>query len=155
MIYQISQELLHENTPELLPLYASHYAEMKARLRGEGIEIADFAPRYDEYFKASRAGYLLNFVVRLKDGEAVGYSNVYVTDDMHNGERTALEDTIWIRPDHRRGIGKKLTEFILAHLKSIGCKSARMQAMTDPRAVKLWQRLGFKPAAVVMIKRFD
>ena len=154
MTYRIAQEVGHENTDELMPLYLTQYEEMRSRLASEGIEIPPCNPRLDQYFAASRAGYLLNFVVRLESGEAIGYSNIYVTNDMHSGELMAQEDSIYIRKDHRRGIGKKLTAFVLSHLASIGCKSMRIQAMTDPRAVKLWGRMGFKPAAVVMIKRF-
>jgi GNAT superfamily N-acetyltransferase len=147
--YAITLENGHTAHDELLPLYREHYAEMKARLEGDGIRIGDFSPRTDQYFAAMDAGWLLTFIVR-HAGKAVGYSNIYITNDMHNGERIAQEDTIFITAAHRNGIGRRLALFILAELRRRGVKRVNITAMTDLRVAKIWQRMGFRPAATVM-----
>jgi GNAT superfamily N-acetyltransferase len=153
MNYRFTLENGAENRDELEPLYRQHYAEMAARLAKEGIDVAPFSPRWDMYEKAWRGGYLLNFVVRA-DGEVVGYSNIYLTSDMHNGEMIAREDTIYVLPEHRNGVGKKLSKAILGNLRSRGVKRLHVQALTDLRVAKLWKRMGFKHTAHAMTYTF-
>lgn len=155
MNYRFSLENAEENCPELFPLYCRHYREMQERLAGDGITIPDFNPRLESYFRAAREGYLLNFVVRTEDGKPVGYSNVYLTNDMHNRELIAREDTIYIVPEHRNGVGKKLVQWALEELRSRGVKQLHVTAMTDLRVEKLWRRMGFKPVATAMIYDFE
>jgi GNAT superfamily N-acetyltransferase len=153
MSYEFSIENGAVTLSELFPIYIKHYAEMKERLRRDGIEVSDFNPRINDYIAQWMAGTLINYVVRL-DGEAVGYSNVYITFDMHNGDLIAQEDTIFILKEHRNGVGKKLVKFVLGDLKSRNVKRAHITAMTDLRVAKIWQRMGFKPAATAMIYTF-
>lgn len=149
MTYTIALEDGVAAHDDLMPLYRRHYAEMQARLLADGIEIGDFAPRVDEYHKAMRAGYLLTFVVRF-DRSIVGYSNIYLTNDMHNGEFIAQEDTIFIDKPHRNGIGKTLAKFILEDLRKRNVKRAHITAVTDLRVAKIWQRIGFRPVAQLL-----
>lgn len=149
MTYTIGIENGHVAHPELDPLYREHYAEMQARLAGEGVSIGNYAPRLDEYFKGMDAGYILTFVVRL-EGHAVGYSNIYVTNDMHNGEPIAMEDTIFIAKPHRNGVGKRLTQFILDDLRRRGMKRAHVTTATDPRVALMLGRMGWKHTAQAM-----
>ena len=154
MTYRIAIERGEETLSELFPLYATHYREMQERLARDGITVADFDARWDQYCAYWIAGHLINYVVRTEDGKPVGYSNVYLTHDMHNGEFIAREDTIFILKEHRNGIGKKLVQFILADLKARGVKRVNVNAMTDLRVAKLWQRMGFKHAAHAMTYTF-
>jgi GNAT superfamily N-acetyltransferase len=96
-----------------------------------------------------RAGNLVNYVAR-KGREAVGYANIYLTNSMHNQEFIAKEDAIYVLPEHRNGTGRKLAKFVLADLKARGALRLDVLAQTDPRAVKLWERLGARPVAVAM-----
>lgn len=154
MIYSFSVEKAHENLPELFPLYAQHYREMQDRLGRGGVEIGEFNPRLPAYIKASQEGYFLNFVVRA-EGEPVGYCNVYLTSDMHNSELIAREDTVFILPGHRNGVGKRLVKYGLEQLRQRGVKRLHVTAMTDLRVEKLWKRMGFKPVATAMIYTFE
>lgn len=126
---------------------------MKERLLRDGIEIGDYNPRLKEYFDAFSGGWLLNYIVRL-DGVPVGYSNVYLTNDMHNGELIAQEDTIYIVPEHRNGIGKRLVKHILSDLGARGVKRAHITPVTDLRVGKIWKRMGFREAATLMVYNF-
>lgn len=142
-----------ENLRELEPLYRQHYAEMQARMDALGVHVAEFKMRLDVYMRYWDSGDLKNYTAR-KDGEAVGYSNVYLTHSMHNCELIAQEDAIYLLPQHRNGTGRRFAQFILADLKSRGVKRLNVQALTDLRVAKLWQRMGFKHTAHAMTYTF-
>ncbi len=149
MSYQFALESLEGTYQELEPLYQQHYQEMASRLASQGIEIPAYKPRLDEYFKAARGGWLLTFVVR-SEGEPIGYCNVYLTNDMHNGRLIAQEDTIFITKAHRNGVGKKLVQCVLDELRHRDVKWLLVSALTDLRVAKLWGRMGFKEVATQM-----
>jgi L-amino acid N-acyltransferase YncA len=152
--YRFSIERGWENLPELFPLYARHYREMKTRLERDGHTVGEFNPRVAAYVEAWQNQSLINYVVRATNGEPVGYSNVYVTNDMHNSELIAQEDTIFVVPEHRNGVGRKLVRFILDDLKQRGVVRAHITAMTDLRVAKIWQRMGFRSVAQAMVYDF-
>lgn len=154
MNYHFSIENGAVNLVELFPIYAQHYHQMEERMKGDGIDVSPFNPRIADYIAHWTSGSLLNYVVRTEEGEAVGYSNVYLTNDMHNGDLIAQEDTIFILKDHRNGVGRRLVKFILADLKARDVKRVHITAMTDLRVAAAWKRLGFKPAATAMIYNF-
>ncbi len=153
MTYTIQQEDLIDTYREIEPLYREHYAEMCARLTEQGLDCSPYNPRLDLYFNSAARGDLLTFIAR-HDGKAVGYCNVYVTNDMHNQDRIAQEDTIFVTKAHRNGLGKKLVQFGLDELRKRGVKHLNVSAMTDLRVAKLWERMGFKPVATQMIYVF-
>ena len=154
MTYEVTLAKFGPTYKELEPLYRQHYSEMTERLEKEGVKCSPYNPRLDEYVKASDGGWLLTFVLRF-EGKAVGYSNVYITNDMHNQDLIAQEDTIFVVKEHRNGIGKKLVKMILEELRSRGVKRVNVSAMTDLRVAKLWARMGFKPLATQMIYNFE
>ena len=149
MAYSYALEQGHINYDEIEPLYRMHYAEMQARLAGDGVKIGDYKPNLDSYFASFKRGILLNYIVRC-DGKAIGYSNVYVVNDMHNGELIATEDTIYVHPDHRNGVGRKLVKFILADLEKRHVLRVHISPVTDLRVAKIWRRMGFKDVATTM-----
>lgn len=153
MSYTISIERGDLNYPEMEPMYRQHFAEMRDRLTADGVQIGDYKPRLDLYFEAFRGGWLVNYIVRL-NGVAVGYSNVYVTSDMHTSEPFASEDTIYVLPEHRNGIGKKLIRFILDDLRRRGVKRFQITPVTDLRVGKICKRMGFEDMASVMSYSF-
>jgi ribosomal protein S18 acetylase RimI-like enzyme len=153
MSYVITIEKFRDTYEELEPLYRKHYKEMTDRLESTGIPCSPYNPRLDSYAKAGDEGWLLTFVLRAED-KACGYSNVYITNDMHNQDLIAQEDTIYVLPEHRNGVGKAMVRFILNELNSRGVKRALVSAMTDLRVAKMWKRMGFKEAATQMLYTF-
>lgn len=147
--YTIGLEGFKTSYLEVEPLYRRHYAAMQARLAGEGITIGPYNPRLSLYEQASEGGWLLTFIVRC-DGNVVGYSNVYLSGDMHNNELIGSEDTIWVDPEHRNGIGRKLTRFVLDELRQRGVKRALVTTATDHRVGNMLKRMGFKHTAEAM-----
>lgn len=153
MSYTFHLGRFKESYEELEPLYRQHYAEMIERLEADGIPCSPYNPRLEQYIKAGDEGWLLTFILRHEE-KAVGYSNVYLTNDMHNGDLIAQEDTVFVLKEHRNGVGKKLVKVILEELKERGVKRVSVAALTDLRVAKLWKRMGFKEAAVQMIYTF-
>lgn len=153
MTYTIQIEQGDINWFELEENYRKHYAETKARLASDGIEIGEYNPRLDQYFKAFQEGWLINYVARL-EGRPVGHANVYVTNDMHNGEKIAVEDMLYVVPEHRNGLGKKIVQFALDDLRKRGVKRVNISAVTDLRVAKIWKRMGFRDRAVQMSYNF-
>lgn len=149
--YQVNAREFHGH---LMPLYCLHYDEMQARLAADGIDIPEFKPRLGVYFPAADAGNLITFIV-VHDEKIVGYSNIWLTNDMHNGEYIAQEDTIYIVKEHRNGVGKRLVKRILADLEKRGVKRVHITPVTDLRVAKIWKRMGFKPASELMIYSFE
>jgi len=153
MNYVMTVEKFTDTYLELEPLYREHYAEMVERLEGQGFTYSPYNPRLHEYGAACENGSLITIVLR-QEGVACGYINVYVVRDMHNQDLIAQEDTIFVRKDHRNGVGKKLVQFGLEELKRRGVKRLLVSAMTDLRVAKLWGRMGFREAATQMIYEF-
>lgn len=150
MTYAFGVERWADVYPEFEPLLRRHYEEMAARLAAEGHDASSpFAPRVDAYGEANDSGRMVFFTIRA-DGSPVGYAIIYVSQSMHNGDLVAHEDAIYVLPEHRNGIGRKLIRRIIAALREAGVKRVSMAATTDPRAEKLWRRLGFKPVAMQM-----
>jgi GNAT superfamily N-acetyltransferase len=142
-----------ENYSRLEHLYRKHYAEMRERLKKDGIDYPPYNPRLDEYGRASKGGWLLTFVL-LFQKEPIGYCNVYLTNDMHNQDLIAQEDTVYVVPEHRNGVGKKLIKFVHNELKQRGVKRLNITTATDLRVSKLLERIGYKHAAHAMTITF-
>lgn len=138
----------------LMPLCRDHYAEMRERLEADGIAVSDFNPRTDAYIDAMNHGNLLTYLV-IHEGAVVGYSFIWLSSDMHNGDFIAREDTVFVAKPHRKGVGKRLVKFILDDLNRIGVKRLLITPATDLRVGKIWKRMGFKPAAELMIYEFE
>lgn len=147
--YKFSIETFEDSYPEVEPLYREHYAEMRSRLAQSGTPLPAYNPRLEQYVASSRNGGLFTWVVRL-DGEAVGYCNIYLTNDMHNGELIAQEDAIFMTKDHRKGVGIKLVRVILKDLTARGVKRVLITPVTDLRVAVIWERMGFKHMSSLM-----
>ena len=147
--YAVALENIEKSYAEMEPIYRLHYATMKDRMAESGVRLSDYNPRRKQYNDANNEGWLLHFVLRC-DGQAVGYSNIYITNDMHNGELIAQEDTIYVVPDHRNGSGRLLARFVHRELKERGVKRLNVTTATDLRVSKWLERQGYKHTAHCM-----
>jgi hypothetical protein len=151
--YTVALEKLMDCYAELEPLYRQHYATMRERMADTGVQMSDYNPRFKQYAEASEGGWLLTFVLRC-DGQAVGYSNIYLTNDMHNGDLIAQEDTIYVVAEHRNGSGRLLARFVHRELKERGVKRLNVTTATDLRVSKWLERQGYKHTAHCMTLMF-
>ena len=154
MSYTFTLERGDLNYSELEPNYRRHYSEMQERLTQDGIACPDYNPQLERYFDYFQSGVLRNYVVRF-EGKPVGHANVYVTDNMHNGTPIAQEDVLYVVPEHRNGVGRKLVKFILEDLKKLGIRQVHISPVTDLRVGKIWKRMGFRPVAELMVYDFE
>ena len=153
MSYTVNLENIETTYSELEPLYRRHYGEMVDRFREEGVELSPYNPRKEVYFKAGNEGWLLTFVLRY-EGYAVGYCNIWLTNDMHNQDLIAREDTIYVVPDHRKGAGRLLSQKVHAELAARGVKRLNVTTATDLRVFAWLKRQGYKHTAHHMTKTF-
>ncbi|MCA2891406.1 MAG: GNAT family N-acetyltransferase [Microcystis sp. M048S1] len=149
-MYTFHEAKIANNLPDFCRLTSEHYQEMKERLEKDGIKTSPFNPQLDRYIKFNNDGWLKFFIVK-HDAECVGYCLIYITNDMHNGDKIAKEDALFVTRNHRNGIGKKLVQHVLAELKKLDVQKAYCTAVTDLRVSKLWQRMGFKNMATEMV----
>lgn len=147
--YAISAEPLHEIYPTIEENARRHFAEMKARKDADGLPCGHYNPRLDQYFEASRGGWLLCYVAR-RGGEPVGHALIYLTQDMHTSDLIASEDVLYVVPEHRNGLGKQMVRYMLADLKARGVKRVDIAPVTDLRVGKIWKRMGFREVATLM-----
>jgi GNAT superfamily N-acetyltransferase len=151
--YTVALEDIEQNYAEMEPIYRAHYAAMRERLAASGVQLSEYNPRRKQYNEANAGGWLLHFVLRC-DGQAVGYSNIYLTNDMHNGDLIAQEDTIYVVAEHRNGSGRLLARFVHQTLKERGVKRLNVTTATDLRVSKWLERQGYKHTAHCMTLTF-
>lgn len=148
--YTVTLEKFAPTYPEMERIYRKHYAEMCERLESIGIKCSPYNPRLDEYVRASEGGWMLLFIAR-QNGRAIGHCNIYLTNDMHNNDLIAQEDTIYIEKEHRgRGIGVQLIKTVHNELKSRGVKRLNITTGTDLKVATLLERMGYKHSAHAM-----
>lgn len=151
--YSIGMENAEWTYPEFEQLYRTHYAEMCKRLAEQGIDMPPYNPNLEGYCRGARQGTLLHFTVR-HEGAPVGYCNIWITSDAHNSQLIAREDTIFVAPEHRAGVGSRLCKYMLAELKRRDVWRLHVTTATDPRATLMWERIGFKPVGAYMMYVF-
>jgi len=125
---------------QLQALHLEHWNETEAYRHSK------FSPRYDllqQYFERGIAQTWGAF-----DGERlVGHITMYVTTSCHTGETIATEDAVYVLPEYRGSVGRKLITTMTADLCKDGV--AEIWATTKPgtRVGKLLVKLGWRYVA--------
>jgi len=151
--YTMHIERFDKTYPEMEPLYRQHFAEMRERKAAFGIKIDDYDLDTEGYFAYAASGQLISYVARC-DGAPVGYALIYYARDHRTGEIIATEDALFVMPDHRNGIGRKLIMFVLAELRKTNVKRLQTTVAGDRRVASLLARMGFKNTAIEMTYAF-
>ena len=149
MAYTITIEKFHETYAEMEPLYRQHFAEMRERKADVGIEIGDYALDTEGYFAYSESGQLISFIAR-HEGEPVGYIHAYLTRDHRTGEIIATEDSVFVLPEHRNGLGRDMVKFVLEYFKRSNVRRVIITSAGDKRLPLLLTRMGFKTTGIEM-----
>lgn len=106
-------------------------------------KVSNSAPWSERSFRGELTNPQSVFVTAIGDGKVVGFAGLWVVVD--EGHIT----TVAVDPDYRgKGIGKKLTQEVLARAKEKGvvCATLEVRASNEP-AIKLYEDLGFVKAA--------
>jgi GNAT superfamily N-acetyltransferase len=145
--YLIAAERFADVLPELHPMHAAHWAETeKHRHRIE------FNPDYAAVIAMERAGRCLQFTVRHR-GALVGNLRMYLMASVHTRAMYAIEDTIFIYPEHRGGfLSIALVRFMERAVRSLGVSEIRMTTKLVNKADVLLRRLNYQPVALEFVK---
>ena len=151
--YSISIEKFEDIREELLPLATLHYEEMSKGFRVIGVELPEYNPDFDEHERNSKVGNLLMYTLRY-DNELVGYFGVYFSKSLDTQLPIAYDGGVYVRKDHRNGIGTDMVSFVLADLSNRDIISFELVSRTDPRFTEKFEKMGFKAVATQMLYTF-
>lgn len=132
---------------ELAPLHRMQWREVDERL-----QFLPFNPNYDKYIEQDRDGGLIQFTIR-KGGALVGYCLVRLFNSMHTQTLSAMEDSLFMHPDHRGGFTMiHFIRWMVGGLQSLGVKEVRVTSKVSNKSHVLMQRAGFTPCAMQLVK---
>lgn len=147
MNYTAQIERMADIQSEMEPIHKAHWEETEGYRHGLGLNF-DYA-RVIDY--ETRGMYLL-FTLRC-DGELVGNCGIYLNQSTHTQKKVATEDTIFILADHRKGgTSRWFHDRVEDALKDMGVSETRITVKLANRAQKLFERWGYKPTAVELVK---
>lgn len=83
---------------EMIALAALHWKETEGYRHGQ-----PFAPKLERYKQYDDMGWYFEGTARDDDGKLVGYCGMYIVPSMHSQCQIAVEDSLFIVPEHRKG----------------------------------------------------
>lgn len=147
MSYLAQAELLADIIDEIRPIHHAHWMETEGYRHG-----LEFNPDYARICGYEQIGQYVLFTLR-HDGELVGNCGIYLNQSTHTGKRIATEDTIFILPEHRKGgTSRWFHDEVEKALISLGVSETRISVKMANRAQKLFERWGYEPVAVELVK---
>lgn len=144
-------ERLADVLPELHELHEEHFAETEIHRLGFGLK-----PNYDYMIEMERRGNLIQFTSRDQEtGKLAGNIRMYVQESLHTGTLYANEDTLFIRPQYRKGFhAVRFMQYVEDCLRAIGVREVRTDSKTLNKAHRLVEYLGYKHVANKYTKVF-
>jgi GNAT superfamily N-acetyltransferase len=147
--YTFHIERFDQTYAEMEPLYRQHFAEWKKHRAKAGVDTGNFQLDTEGYFAYAASGQLVTYVARFK-GKAVGYLSIYFSRDHRTGEMVASDDSLFVAPGHRNGLGSRLVRFAIGQATKVGAARILINAGGDARVASLLRRIGFKQTAIEM-----
>lgn len=140
-------EYFEDILDELDVLHRLHFAETeKHRLQ------LPFDPDIEAAISDERRGAMLQFTARC-NGELAGQVRMYLRVSRHTGTKFASEDTLYLRPEYRKGRNAiRLLEYVEDCLRQIGVYELRASTKMVNRTDKLLEFMGWKPVAMELVK---
>ena len=83
---------------EMVALAALHWQETEGYRHGQ-----PFAPSLERYKQYDDMGWYFEGTARDDSGKMVGYCGMYIVPSMHSQCQIAVEDSLFIVPEHRKG----------------------------------------------------
>lgn len=149
--YTIQVELFREIVQELHELHVEHWKETERHRHGLKLN-----PDYDSAIASERAGKLIQFTMRTASNELVGNLRMYVVTSLHTQTPYAMEDTLYIKPNHRGSFAvMALLRFAEDSLWAVGVREIRTNSKLVNRADVLMRRMGYEPVALEFVKFFE
>jgi GNAT superfamily N-acetyltransferase len=147
----ISVEPYDSVIDDIRPLLPEHWKELA--LWTDEIELD---PDFEAYRRACDAGVMRIYTVRL-GGMLIGYAIFAVIPrHMHYRHRWAINDIIWVHPDHRSfGIGSELCDFFEEDLRRDGPVVIHIESKAhSPMLAALLRSRGYLTMGEGLSKRF-
>ncbi len=146
--YRIGVESFRLALAELEPLHAAHWLETERHRHGIPLQ-----PDYDALFARDRAGRLVQFTCRNRDGEIAGHLRMYLGQSTHTSTLVAEEDTLYMRPQDRGTFAPMaMLRYAEAVLIELGAREIRANSKTVNNADVLMRRLGYQHVAHQFVK---
>lgn len=115
----------------------------------------NFNPDYETGISSELAGRRIQFTVR-SEGKLVGNCACYVSKSIHTQNWKATEDTMYIAPDHRRGmLATRFFKFCEEKLRQLGVKEITVTTKVSNDVHRLWERQGYVFSDRVLSKVFE
>ena len=146
--YFINVEPYQSTYEELKVLYKQCYDELADIYKKDGRIYPEYNPWLESYKHSDETNAIVLYVVR-EEGNAIGYCLMYITQDTRTQELVTYEDSIYISPEHRNGLGMLLGKGIVRDMRDRGIKRIILSAING-RIVNMWKRIGFTPIATTM-----
>lgn len=142
-------ETYEQIVDEIVPLLPQHWAELAVH------KDIPLDPDYEVYARGADAG-LIKFMTVRKEGALIGYAIWVVKPHPHyKGHAWALNDIVWLHPDHRRmHIGRAFVEFWEAMLTKWGVAVVHVDTkIVAPQLLYLLKGCGYDVTGVALEKR--
>lgn len=134
---------------ELFPLLERHYEEV-AHYQDIPLD-----PDFQAYADVHHVGGLRVFTAR-KDGALIGYIVFFVRSNPHyRSSVQALQDVLFVLPEHRGAVGVKLLRFAERELADEGVQVIMQHVKLKNYAGSIMQHLGYEPVDLLLCKRLD
>ncbi len=147
MIFQ--RESIRSVWDEMLPLMHAHYKEIAP------FHDIELNPQKDRYVALCDASVVYLFTARSHSGELIGYNSFFVSPHLHHeNSLQALQDVIYISPEHR-GFGAKFISWCDGYLKSSGVQIVMQCLKATHNHGPMLERQGYKLLDLVYVRRLD
>lgn len=113
-------------------------------------------PDYDFYARVEKAGNLRIYTVR-EQGSLIGYGIFIVNHNKHyRSSFQAVQDVLFVDPEHRGTAGVRLTDFIDMELANDGVQVVYQHVKkAHPQLGKLLLRKGYEEVETIYARRLD
>lgn len=144
---KFSVEPLKDCWDEVMGLAAKHWEET------EQYQSFPLNPDKERYIQYNDIGYHRQYMAR-RDGEAVGYLGVYISDSMHTQVKIASEDNWYLDKSARGGRNAmRFYQFVEEDLKDLGVKEVLMHSKHANNSERLMKFLGYNPVGTLCVKK--
>lgn len=140
-----AQESIRKVWPEATPLIVAHNDELSVFGK------RDFSP--DLYYQAEDAGTMALFTAREEGGSLCGYALFYVGTHPHYQQKTAAQDSFYMKPSGRGPAAVRFLAQSDRMLKDMGVELIIRNCMETNNISDLYLRFGYKPLERSFLRR--
>ncbi len=147
---EFQKERMADNLDDIKFLHKQHWLETEKYRHG-----LPFNPDYARFLEWERINYFHLFTAR-SGGKLVGNCGVYVQKSMHTQEPIAVEDTLYLLPDYRKGRNAiQFIKWVENYLtQKMGVVEIDIDVKLSNKVGKLMNYIGYEPTSMKYSKIF-